>query len=216
MDEMADLAGADPAAFRLAMLDAKGKQAGETPNSVGGASRLANVLNHVVRHSGYGAKTLPANTAMGIACSFGQERTMPTWNACVAEVSADPATGEFQIRKLTLVADVGICVNPANTVAQMQGALLWGVILATREYASVAGGAIEQKNFHQYKPLRMADMPEMEVHLVENDHFPVGTGEPAVCPVAPAIANAIARAIGARVRDLPITPEKVTQALKKK
>jgi len=215
MDEMADLAGADPAEFRRAMLDAEGKQAGEAPTSVGGASRLAHVLDQVVERAGYGRKTLPENTAMGIACSFGQERTMPTWNACVAEVSVAPESGEFQIRKLTLVADVGISVNPANTKAQMQGALLWGVSLATREYASVARGAIEQKNFNKYKPLRMADVPEMEIHLVENDHFPVGTGEPAVGPVAPAIANAIARAVGARVRDLPITPEKVKQALAK-
>jgi CO/xanthine dehydrogenase Mo-binding subunit/aerobic-type carbon monoxide dehydrogenase small subunit (CoxS/CutS family) len=213
MDEMADLAGADPAEFRLKMLDAKGKQAGQAPNSVGGAARLANVLTRVVERSGYGRKALPENTAMGLACSFGQERTMPTWNACVAEVRADPESGRFRVDKLTLVADVGICVNPANTVAQMQGALLWGVSLAIREYASVSKGAIEQKNFHQYKPLRMADIPELAVHLVENDHFPVGTGEPATGVVAPAIANAIARAVGARVRDLPITPEKVRQAL---
>jgi isoquinoline 1-oxidoreductase subunit beta len=215
MDEMADQAGLDPAGFRLRMLDGKGKQAGRAPNSVGGASRLANVLKQVVERSGYGRKTLPANSAMGLACSFGQERTMPTWNACVADVSVEPESGRFQIKKLTLVADVGICVHPESTLAQMQSALLWGVSLATREYASVSKGAIEQKNFHQYKPLRMADIPELEIHLVQNDHFPVGSGEPATGVVAPAVANAIARAVGARVRDLPITPERVRQALKK-
>ena len=213
IDEMADQAGADPAEFRLMMLDAKGKQAGEAPNSVGGASRLARVLTEVVECSGYGKRTLAKNSALGLACSFGQERTMPTWNACVAEVSVNPENGQFQVKKLTLVADVGICVNPANTVVQMQGALLWGVSLAVREYASVSAGAIEQKNFHQYKPLRMADMPEMEIHLVENDHYPAGSGEPATGVVPPAIANAIAKAVGARVRDLPITPEKVKQAM---
>jgi isoquinoline 1-oxidoreductase subunit beta len=216
MDEMAGRAGVDPAQFRLRMLDAKGKQAGQAPNAVGGATRLASVLTQAVERSGYGSKTLPENTALGLACSFGQERTMPTWNACVAEVRVDPQSGQFQVKKLFLAADVGICVNPGNTIAQIQGGLLWGLSLATREVASVSQGAIEQKNFHQYKPLRMADMPEMEIHLIENDHFPVGIGEPAVCAVAPAIANAIAGAIGARVRDLPITPERVKQALEKK
>ncbi|HEX9701515.1 MAG TPA: xanthine dehydrogenase family protein, partial [Rhodospirillales bacterium] len=86
MDEMADLAGTDPAAFRLQMLDARGKQAGQAPNSVGGASRLANVLTRAVERSGYGKQKLPQHTALGLACSFGQERTMPTWIACVAEV----------------------------------------------------------------------------------------------------------------------------------
>lgn len=213
MDEMAALAGVDPAVFRLAMLDAKGKQAGEAPNSVGGASRLENVLKRAVERSGYGGKSLPGNSAMGLACSFGQERTMPTWIACVAEVDVNPEKGDFQVKKLTLAADVGTIVNPDSTLAQMQSALLWGLSLATREQASVAKGAIEQKNFHQYQPLRMADIPELEVHLVENDYYPVGTGEPAVGVVAPAIANAIANAVGARVRDLPITPERVRQAL---
>ena len=213
LDEMADLAGVDPAEFRLRMLDGKGKQAGHTPNAVGGAARLANVLKEAVERSGYGKKSLPANTAMGLACSFGQERTMPTWLACVAEVSADPESGKYQVKKLTLVADVGIAVNPESTVAQMQGALLWGLSMATRESGSVSKGAIDPKNFNEYTPLRMADVPEMEVRLVESVHYPVGSGEPATSVVAPAVANAIARAIGARVRDLPMTPERVKQAL---
>jgi CO/xanthine dehydrogenase Mo-binding subunit len=61
----------------------------------------------------------------------------------------------------------------------------------------------------------MMDVPEMEIHLVENEYYPVGSGEPATSGVAPALANAIARAVGARLRDLPITPERVKQALKK-
>jgi isoquinoline 1-oxidoreductase subunit beta len=213
MDEMADLAGMDPAGFRLRMLDGRGKQAGHSPNAVGGAARLTRVLSEVVSRSGYGKKSLPRNTAMGLACSFGQERTMPTWNACVAEVSADPETGKYEVRKLTLAADVGIAVNPGNTLAQMQSALLWGLSLATREYASVTRGAIDPKNFNEYKPLRMADVPETEIFLIENEYYPVGSGEPATSVVAPAIANALARAVGARVRDLPITPERVKEAL---
>jgi CO/xanthine dehydrogenase Mo-binding subunit len=214
IDEMADLGGVDPVEFRLRMLDGTGKQAGHAPNAVGGATRLRKVLEEAVSRSGYGQKTLPENTAMGVACGFGQERDMPTWTTCVAEVSVNPADGQFEIRKLTLVADVGIPVNPHNTLAQMQGAMLWGLSVATKERGSVSSGAIEQKNFHQYTPLRMADIPEMDIHLIENDHYPVGAGEPALSVVAPAIANAIAKAVGARVRDLPITPGQVKDALK--
>jgi CO/xanthine dehydrogenase Mo-binding subunit len=215
IDEMADLAGVDPAEFRLRMLDAKGKQSGHAPNAVGGAARLANVLRQAMAYSGYGKRSLPVHTALGLACSFGQERSMPTWNVCVAEVSADPESGKYQVKKLTLVADVGVAVNPDSTIAQMQGTLLWGLSLATKEHASVSNGAIEQKTFAQYNPLRMADVPELEIHLIENEHYPVGSGEPATNVVAPALANAIAKAVGARVRDLPITPERVRQALKK-
>ena len=214
MDEMADLAGVDPVDFRLRMLDGTGKQAGHAPNAVGGASRLKKVLEAAVSRSGYGQKTLPENTAMGVACGFGQEREMPTWTTCVAEVCVNPGDGQFEIRKLTLVVDVGISVNPHNTLAQMQGALLWGLSVATKERSSVSSGAIEQKNFHQYTPLRMADMPDMEIHLIENDYYPVGAGEPALSVVAPAIANAIAKAVGARVRGLPITPGRVKDTLK--
>ncbi|MEW6441395.1 MAG: molybdopterin cofactor-binding domain-containing protein [bacterium] len=213
IDEMAGLAGVDPAEFRRRMLDGKGKQAGHAPNAVGGAARLAHVLREVVERSGYGKKTLPENAAMGLACSFGQERTMPTWLACVAEVHVEPASGKFRVTKLILEADVGIAVNPGSTMAQMQGALLWGLSLATKDAATVAKGAIQEANFNKFKPLRMADVPELDICLVENDYFPVGSGEPAVAIVAPAVANAIARAVGARVRDLPITPERVKAAL---
>jgi CO/xanthine dehydrogenase Mo-binding subunit len=214
MDEMANLAEEDPAEFRLRMLDGKGKQAGSSPNAVGGASRLAHVLREVLTVSGYGKKSLPKNTAMGMACSFGQERTMPTWVACVAEVSVDPETGVYQVKKLTLVADVGTIVNPDSTIAQMQGGLLWGLSLATKESSSVLNGAIVQKDFSGYNPLRMKDVPQIEVHLIGSQFYPVGSGEPATTVVAPAIANAIAKAVGARVRDLPITPEKVKNASK--
>lgn len=214
LDEMADLSGVDPAEFRLRMLDGKGKQAGSAPNAVGGALRLAHVLKEAIARSGYGKKLLPKDTAMGIACSFGQERGMPTWVACIAEVSVNPETGVYQVKKLSLVADVGTIVNPDGTLAQMQGGLLWGLSLATRDASPIANGAIAQKDFIGYDPLRMKDVPELDVHLVKSPCYPVGSGEPAATVVAPAIANAIAKAAGARVRDLPITAEKVKVALK--
>ena len=139
---------------------------------------------------------------------------MHTWVACVAEVSVDPETGVLQVKKLTLAADVGTRVNPDRTLAQFQGGLLGGLSLATKDSSSVSNGAIVQKDFIGYNPLRMKDVPQIDVHLIESHFYPVGSGEPATTVVAPAMANAIAKAVGARVRDLPITPERVKRALK--
>jgi CO/xanthine dehydrogenase Mo-binding subunit len=105
-------------------------------------------------------------------------------------------------------------VNPGGTIAQLQGGLLWGLSLATKDASTVSNGAIAQKSLMGFNPLRMKDVPELDVHLVDSHHYPVGAGEPGTTVVAPAIANAIAKAVGARVRDLPITTEKVKTALK--
>jgi CO/xanthine dehydrogenase Mo-binding subunit len=118
------------------------------------------------------------------------------------------------VNKLTLTADVGIVLNPDGTMAQLRGGLLWGLALATRDSSNVLNGAIAQNSLMRFNPLRMKDVPELEVHLVESHHYPVGAGEPATTVVAPAIANAIARAVGSRVRDLPITADKIKNAMK--
>jgi isoquinoline 1-oxidoreductase beta subunit len=128
--------------------------------------------------------------------------------------SVDPETGVYQVKKLTLVADVGTIVNPNSTIAQMQGGLLWGISLATKDSSSVSNGVIVQKKFADYNPLRMKDVPQIDVHLIDSHFYPVGSGEPATTVVAPAIANGIAKAVGVRIRDLPITIEKVKSALK--
>jgi CO/xanthine dehydrogenase Mo-binding subunit len=86
--------------------------------------------------------------------------------------------------------------------------------MATKDSSTVLNGAIAQKSLMGFNPLRMKDVPELEVHLLENHHSPAGAGEPATTVVAPAIANAIARAVGSRVRDLPITGEKVKTGMK--
>lgn len=212
LDEMAHKAGVDPLDFKLGMLDATGKNAGGPPNSVGGAKRLANVLKMCAEKSGYG-KDMGDGVGVGLAAVTAQERNSPTWTACAAQVKVDKATGEFRIQKLTLVIDVGTAVNPDGVRAQVEGGALWGVSLATKEVATMENGAIQQDNYDTYTPLRMEDMPEIDVTVVSPGHYPAGCGEPGVTVTAPAIANAIFAASGARVRDLPITPEKVKAAL---
>ncbi len=213
MDEAAHAAGQDPAEFRLALLDAEGRQAGSAPNSVGGALRQAAVLRKVMEMSGYPGTDLPEGTAMGVACSFGQERNMPTWTACCAHVRVDRDSGQVTVEKLWSAVDAGTVVHPDGALAQAQGATLWGLSLALFEGTTFADGQVTDRNLDSYTPLRMGDVPEMEIAFVENDHMPVGMGEPPLTVVAPAIANAVYNAVGARVRDLPIRPEAVLAAI---
>jgi len=213
LDEVADKTGEDPLALRLAMLDGAGKNAGTAPVTIGGAKRLANVLSIAAKKAEYG-KDMGDGKGMGIAAVPAQERPTATWTACVAEVTVDKASGEYTVDKLTIAMDVGTAVNPDGVLAQIEGSCLWGVSVATKESATMKNGGIEQDNYDTYTPLRMADMPELDIHIESPGHYPTGCGEPGVTVVAPAIANAIFNAVGARVRSLPITAEAVKSAMK--
>ncbi len=203
MDELAVQAGQDPIEFRLAMLDAAGKNAGKAPEAVGGAARLAAVLRDVRERSGWG-RDLPKGEGMGVAVCHGQERTMPTWIACVAHVAVDPGSKAVKVKKLWQSIDCGTVVHPDGAMAQAEGAALWGVSLALHEGASFENGQVKQRNLNTYTPLRMADVPELDIRFVASTEMPVGLGEPPLIPVPPAIGNAIFAATGIRARDLPI------------
>mgnify|MGYP003642248696 CR=1 FL=1 len=213
IDEAAHAAGADPVAFRLKLLDATGRNAGSAPNAVGGASRQAHVVARVAEKAGWG-KPLLKDTGIGIATSFGQERDMPTWVACVARVKVDRASGAVVIEKLTLVIDAGTVIHPDGALAQAEGSALWGASMALHEGTELVNGQVKDVNLNTYTPIRMSDVPEIEVEFVESTEMPVGLGEPGTTIVGPAIANAIFSAVGARVRHLPIRPQAVLEALK--
>ena len=203
MDEIAHEMGEDPVAFRLALLDGQGKNAGGEGSTVGGAARLRAVLKDVAERSGWG-RALPANEGLGVAVCHGQERGMPTWIACVAQVAVVPETGEIAVKKLWQTIDVGTVVNPSGAMAQAEGAALWGLSLALHEGAEFESGQVKQRNLDTYTPLRMADVPELDIVFVDSDAFPSGLGEPPFIPVAPAIGNAVFAATGQRVRDRSI------------
>jgi len=206
VDEIAHATGRDPAELRLSMLDGGGDNEG--------APRLANALRAAMGLAGYGTKKLPKGEGLGVACVSSQERKTSSWTACVAHVAVSD-DGVVKIKKLTVASDVGTAVNPDGVRAQVTGAAAWGMSLAMFEKATMKNGAIEQANFDQYKPMRNADMPEIEVAVIANGEMATGTGEPAVTVVAPAIGNAIFNAVGARVRSLPITADTVRAAMKK-
>ena len=203
MDEIAAKTGEDPVAFRLARLDAAGKNAGEAPHAVDGAARLANVLRDVAERSGWGAE-LPEGEGMGVAVAHGQERTMPTWTACVVHVAVDAESNAVTVKKIWQTIDCGTVVHPDGAMAQAEGATLWGVSLALHEGTTFVDGEVADQNLNGYTPLRMADVPPLDIQFVDSDEFPTGLGEPPLIAVAPAIGNAVFAATGRRVRDLPI------------
>ena len=206
IDELSHAAGKDPAQFRIAMLDGAG-------DNDGGAQRLRNTLLAAMGLAGYGTKKLPKGEGMGVACVSSQERKTASWTACVAHVAVSPS-GEITPKKLTVATDVGTAVNPDGIRAQVEGGALWGLSLALYEKATLKDGGIEQTNFDTYTPLRMSQMPEVSVHIIANGEHATGVGEPTVTVIAPAVANAVFNAVGARVRALPITAEAVKGAMK--
>jgi isoquinoline 1-oxidoreductase len=199
VDELARLASTDPLQFRLSML--------------GNAPRLAKVLSLAAEKAGWGTP-LPADTGRGIACVSAQEKKTPTWTASVVQAKVDRASGKVQIQKIVCAVDCGIVVNPDGARAQIEGSLLFGVSNALKEHGTVVNGALAQSNFHDYQVLRMDEVPDVEVYLVPSTEYPTGLGEPGTTTIAPALSNAIFAATGARVRQVPLLPERVLAALR--
>ena len=199
------IAGADPVAFRLAHLTGAGRNAGSGPTAVGGAKRQAAVVAAAAARAGWGGK-LPAGTGLGIATSFGQERDMPTWVACVARVKVARKTGVVTVQKLTIVTDAGTIIDPDGARAQIEGAALWGLSLALHEGTEFRNGQVADTNLDTYTPLRITQVPALDISFMPSTEPPVGLGEPATTVIGPAIANAIFAATGRRLRHLPMRP----------
>ena len=119
----------------------------------------------------------------------------------VAEVSVE--NGAIKVHKVTIAADVGVVVNPDMVKAQMEGAMIYGLSAALYGKVTLADGRIDQGNFGDYPPLRLSETPQVSVHLVPSAAAPGGVGEPGTPPIAPAVANAVFKLTGKRIRVLP-------------
>jgi isoquinoline 1-oxidoreductase beta subunit len=195
LDELAHAAGKDPVKYRRDLLQ-------QHP-------RHLKVMQTAADKAGWG-KRLAKGRGRGIAVheSFG------SYIAQVAEVSLS-AKGELRVHRVVCAVDCGRIVNPDTIKAQMESGIVFGLSAALYGAITLKNGRVEQGNFHDYPLLRMSAMPKVEVHIIPSDEPPGGTGEPGVPPIAPAVANALFAASGARLRSLPMTPDKIKAALKK-
>lgn len=205
LDELAHTAGKDPLQFQLDLL---GPARAPTVNKTQFGEqmgfdneRLAGVLKAVAEKSGWGKKTLPKGTGMGIAAYFSHAG----YFAEVVQASVNPKSGEVRVEKVWIAGDVGRqIVNPSAGGNQVEGSAIDGVSQALAQALTFTNGRVDQSNFHDYPLLRMHQAPKVEVHFVMTDNNPTGLGEPAMPPVVPALTNAIFAATGRRVRTLPI------------
>ena len=138
---------------------------------------------------------------------------MPTWVACVAEVVVEATTGIVTVQRLTVVTDAGTINDPDFARAQTEGAVLWGLSMALYEGTELVAEEVRDTNLNTYTPLRIGDVPVLDISSVDSAEVPVGLGEPATTVIAPAIANAIFAATGGPVTHLPITAQAVLAAV---
>jgi isoquinoline 1-oxidoreductase subunit beta len=131
----------------------------------------------------------------------------------VAEVSVDHSTGQIRVQNFWCVVDCGIAVQPDNIVAQFEGGIVYGLGLALFEEISIRDGAVQQSNFYDYRVMRMYEVPDIHVEVISTDNHPTGVGQMPVPIVAPAVNNAVARLTGVRLRESPMTQERVKKAL---
>ena len=184
VDELARKANKDPVAFRRDLLD-------KTP-------RLKAALELAAQKAGWGTP-LAARTGRGVAVqvAFG------SFIATVAQAEVDEH-GEVHVQRIVSAVDTGIVVNPDTVIAQLQGGLTFGLTAALHGNIDIVKGRVRQSNFHDYRMLRINEMPQIEVHLIKSGEAPGGIGETGTTAAPPALGNALFAATGIRLRRLPI------------
>ncbi|HVH74763.1 MAG TPA: molybdopterin cofactor-binding domain-containing protein [Stellaceae bacterium] len=196
MDELAERAGMDPLAYRLSVLS---------------DARARAVLERVAKMSRW-QPGLPAGTAKGRGIAFARYKNMAAYAAIVAEVEVEE---EVRLLNVWCAADAGLVVNPDGAVNQLEGNIVQAASWALKEGVRLDETGISSRDWESYPVLRFSEVPEIFVELVDAkaDRPPLGVGEASGGPAAAAIGNAVAHALGARLRDLPLSRERVMAAL---
>ena len=184
MDELAHLADQDPMAYRLAHLQ--------------GNPRLCHTLEVLADKGGWGQPSR-AGLTQGVA----SHPSFDSYVSQLAEVSV--SDDNIRVHRVVCVVDCGTVVNPDIVRMQMESGIIFGLTAALYGNISIKDGRVEQDNFGNYPLLRIHETPEIEVHIIDSDEAPTGVGEPGVPPIAAAVANAVFRATGKRLRQLPLS-----------
>ena len=192
IDEIAHATKQDPLVLRRKLL-------------VSAPKALA-VLNAVAEKAGWGKPAAP-----GVFRGLAQTMGFGSYVAACAEISVSNA-GALKIHRIVAATDCGHAVNPQQIEAQVEGSFAYGLSAALFGACTVKDGRIVQSNFHDYPPLRMADMPAVETIVMPSGGFWGGVGEPTIAVAAPAVLNAIFAATGKRIRDLPLKNQNLKKA----
>lgn len=195
MDELANAVGKDPLEFRLQLLKNN--------------RRATRVLQTVAEKAGWGKPGL--GQGRGIA----QHYCFWTHIAAVADVSVNKNDGAVEVHRIVFAVDCGPVVNLDPLVAQIEGGAVYALSTAMKEEVMFSNGGVKSANFNDYKICKMSEVPEIEVHIIRSRQRMGGIGELGMPATAPAVANAIFDATGARVRRVPMNPETVLAALRK-
>ena len=196
IDIMAAKAKVDPLEFRLNNTSDR---------------RMRSVLEAAAKKFGWRKAASPSGSGYGIACGIDSE----TYVAEIVEISVDKASGRVKVKRVVAAQEMGVVINPEGATMQMEGCITMGLGYTFTEDVSFKGGDILTRSLSSYELPRFSWLPEIETILVKNDEIgPKGGGEPAIVPLGAAVANAIFDATGARIFRLPLTPDRVKQALK--
>ncbi len=197
IDMMAAKAGIEPVEFRLRNLaDAK----------------MRRVLQAAADKFGWTSSKAPSGRGFGVACGI----DAGTYVASIAEVEVNKGTGEVKVKRVVCAQDMGLCVNPEGAALQMEGCITMGLGYALKEHIRFKNGEIFDVNFDTYEIPRFSWLPKIETLIIDNKEAdPQGGGEPAIVVMGGLIANAIYDAVGARVYQLPMTQERIVEAIKK-
>ena len=187
-DELAEAAGRDAVAMRLELLADHPRHAG--------------VLKLAADKAGWGTPLAAGADGVRRGRGVAVHESFKSYVAMVAEVSVAPS-GDVTVDRMVCAVDCGIAINPDNVRAQVEGSVAFALSAVLHGEITLDAGKVVQSNFHDYAPLRINEMPEVEVHLVASAEAPTGIGEPGVPPVAPAVANAVAAATGKRLYRMP-------------
>ncbi len=196
MDVLAAKAGVDPVAFRLSHLK---------------EPRMIVALETVEKAFGWTRKPGPTGRGFGVACANHRD----TMVAAMAEVAVDKKTGVVKVKRVVLAQDMGVVVHPDGARQQVEGCVVMGLGYSLLEEIRFKNGQVLDENFDTYQLPRFSQMPTIETILIPNPNVPAqGGGEPAIVVMGALIANAIHDALGVRLLQMPMTPERIKQALK--
>jgi isoquinoline 1-oxidoreductase len=188
MDELAFAAGLDPVSFRMKHLD---------------DDRLIAVLKAAAKQFDFASRWQIKNPQIGVGIACGTEKG--SYVATCAEVEIDQKQTTISVRSVCQTFECGKILNPQNLLSQVQGAIIMGIGPALREEIEFDNGQVTNGSFADYRVPRFADVPALEVQLIDRPDLPsAGAGETPIVCIAPAIANAVFHATGIRIRQMPI------------